>query len=165
MMTSTNQNLFYTQSQLENIKSGTTLDITPLIGDNNDITLEMAVEVSDSIPRGRGSDLPVVTRRTAQNSVTIRDGGTVAVAGLTENRTRDKEKRVPLLGDLPLLGVLFRNNDSDKGTREIAVFITAHLVPETSLVTGQLSGAGAGGPLRSPAGDAFQQELKDSLSR
>jgi type II secretory pathway component GspD/PulD (secretin) len=166
MMTSAaGQNMFYTQAQLENVKSGTTLDITPLIGDNNDITLEMAVEVSDSIPRGRGSDLPVVTRRTAQNSVTIKDGGTVAVAGLTENRTKKSEKRVPLLGDIPVLGYLFRNNDSDEAKREIAVFITAHLVPETSMVTGQLSGGGGGGQILSPAGDSFQQELKDSLSR
>ncbi|MBN1509364.1 MAG: type II and III secretion system protein [Sedimentisphaerales bacterium] len=165
MMTAPQQNLFYSQSQLENIKSGTTLDITPLIGDNNDITLEMAVEVSDSIPQGRGSDLPVVTRRTAQNSVTIRDGGTVAVAGLTENRTKDSEKRVPLLGDIPILGYLFRNTDSDKATREIAIFITAHLVPETSMVTGQLSGAAEGGRILSPATDSFKQELKDSLSR
>jgi hypothetical protein len=100
-----NQNMFYSQSQLETIKSGTTLEMTPLIGDNNDITIELAVEVSDSIPQGRGSDLPVVTRRTAQNSVVIRDGGTVAVAGLTENRTRDKNKRVPFFSELPLVGL------------------------------------------------------------
>jgi type II secretory pathway component GspD/PulD (secretin) len=160
-----NQNMFYSQSQLETVKSGTTLEITPLVGDNNDITLELAVEVSDSIPKGRGSDLPVVTRRTAQNSVTIRDGGTVAVAGLTENRTREKESRVPGLGGLPLIGRLFRNSDSDKATREIAIFVTAHLVPETSMVTGQMSGGGNGGRIMSPAGDSFRQELKDSMSR
>ena len=160
-----NQNLFYSQSQLETVKSGTTLEITPLIGDNNDITLELAVEVSDSIPRGRGSDLPVVTRRTSQNFVTIRDGGTVAVAGLTENRTREKEKRVPFFSDIPGIGRLFRNNDSDKATREIAVFVTARLVPETSVLTGQLPGPPEGGRILSPAGDSFRQELKDSLSR
>lgn len=160
-----NQNMFYSQSQLETVKSGTTLEITPLIGDNNDITLELAVEVSDSIPRGRGSDLPVVTRRTSQNFVTIRDGGTVAVAGLTENRTREKEKRVPFLSDIPGIGRLFRNNDSDKATREIAVFVTARLVPETSVLTGQLPGSGESGRILSPAGDSFRQELKDSLSR
>lgn len=167
MMTApTNQNMFYTQSQLETVKSGTTLEITPLVGDNNDITLEMAVEVSDSIPKGAGSELPVVTRRTAQNSVTIRDGGTVAVAGLTENRTRDSESRVPGFGDLPLIGRLFRNNNTNKATREIAIFVTAHLVPETSMVTGQMSGAAGGaGPILSPAGDSFRQELKDSLAR
>ena len=161
-----NQSMFYTQSQLETIKSGTTLEITPRIGDNNDINLELAVEVSDSIPKGRGNDLPVVTRRTAQNSVIIRDGGTVAVAGLTENRSREKDSRVPFLSDIPGIGRLFRNNDTDKATREIAVFVTAHLVPD-SIVTGQLPGPSAeSSRLMSPAGgDSFQQELRDAMSR
>jgi len=167
MMTApVNQSMFYSQSQLETVKSGTTLEITPRIGDNNDINLELAVEVSDSIPKGRGTDLPVVTRRTAQNSVVIRDGGTVAVAGLTENRTREKESRVPFLSDIPGIGRLFRNNDSDRGTREIAVFVTAHIVPEHAMATtGQLPGPGVSSRLTSPAGDSFQQELRDSLSR
>jgi len=166
MMTApVNQSMFYTQSQLETVTSGTTLEITPLIGDNNDITLKLAVEVSDSIPRGRGSDLPVVTRRTAQNSVVIRDGGTVAVAGLTENRTRDRNKHVPFFSELPVVGGLFRNNETDKAMREIAVFVTAHIVPETSIVTGQLSGVSQSGRIMPSAGDSFTQELKDSLSR
>jgi type II secretory pathway component GspD/PulD (secretin) len=162
----TQQGYFYTQTEFTTVTSGTTLEITPLIGDNNDITLDLAVEVSDSIPRGRGSDLPVVTRRTSQNSVTIKDGGTVAVAGLTENRTRQKETRVPFFGDLPLVGGLFRNSDADKGTREIAVFVTARLVPDVSTLTGQLpTAAGGSGRIMSPVGDSFRQELKDSLSR
>ena len=68
----------------------------------------MAVEVSDSIPKARGSDLPRVTRRMAKNSVTVKDGGTVAVGGLTENRSKMKEKRVPVLSSIPLLGGLFK---------------------------------------------------------
>jgi type II secretory pathway component GspD/PulD (secretin) len=117
-------------AELQKIESGTVLTITPRIADNNEISLEIAVEVSDSIPQGRGSDLPVVTRRTATNSVRIMDGGTVALAGLTESRRRLTDKRVPGLSNLPLIGFLFKNNDSDKSTREIAVFITAHLIPE-----------------------------------
>ena len=158
---------FYSQTQFETVKSGTTLEIAPLIGDNNDITLEIAVEVSDSIPRGRGSDLPVVTRRTAQNYVTIRDGGTVAVAGLTENRTREKQKKVPWLGDLPLVGAAFRNNDNDKATREIAVFVTAHLVPEGSPTTSHLGTPTPtpSGRIISPATDSFREELRDELSQ
>jgi type II secretory pathway component GspD/PulD (secretin) len=84
------------REQLQKIESGTVLTVIPHIGDNNDITLEMAVEVSDSIPRGRGgSDLPLITRRTVKNALTVKDGGTVAVTGLIENRGRSSEKRVP----------------------------------------------------------------------
>jgi type II secretory pathway component GspD/PulD (secretin) len=119
---------FLSRSEFTTIESGTTLTITPHVGDNNDITLQMAVEVSDSIPRARGSELPLVTRRTAENSVTVQDGGTVALAGLTENRTRISNKRVPGFSNLPLIGDLFKNSDNDNSSREIAVFVTARIV-------------------------------------
>ena len=138
MMQATQQNQFYyQQAQLQKIESGTVLSITPYIGDNNDITIQMAVEVSDSIPKARGSDLPLVTRRTARNAVTVRDGGTVAVGGLTENRSKTSEKRVPGLSSIPILGpLLFTNRSNDKASREVAVFVTAHLVPQGTQVGG-----------------------------
>jgi Flp pilus assembly secretin CpaC len=92
----------------------------------------MAVEVSNSIPRGRESDLPVITRRTSTNTVRIKDGGTVALAGLTENRTRTEKRRTPGLSKLPLIGGLFKNTNDEAAGREIAVFVTANLIPEAS---------------------------------
>ncbi len=132
--TITNNALFYSQTEMVTITSGTKLSITPRIGDNNDITLEMATEVSDSIPKAAGSDLPLVTRRTSRNVVTVRDGGTVALAGLTENRSKKIDKRVPGLHALPLVGGLFKNTDNTSSTREIAVFVTARLVPDGTTV-------------------------------
>jgi hypothetical protein len=166
-MMTTPQNIqsFYTQAQLQKIESGTVLSITPYIGDNNDITLQMAVEVSDSIPRARGSDLPLVTRRTTKNAVTIKDGGTVAVAGLTENRSKMEEKKVPLLGDLPLVGQLFRNRNNDKASREVAVFVTAHLVAEGTAMVSQPAEPApvtmtAPGPTND---DDFRRQLAESI--
>ncbi len=83
--------------------------ITPRVGDNGVITLEMAIEASTSLPH-KDSNLPIVTRRTAKNAVTIRDGGTVAVAGMTENRT----------------------GSNDKPARETATFVTVHLIPDVN---------------------------------
>jgi type II secretory pathway component GspD/PulD (secretin) len=122
----------YSRAELREIESGTKLEITPHVGDNNDITLQISIEVSDSIPRARGSDLPLVTRRTSDNNVTVKDGGTVALAGLSENRMRSNRQRVPGLSKLPLVGELFKNKDDDNASREIAVFITAHLVPQST---------------------------------
>jgi len=119
-------------SELEKVESGTKLNITPHIGDNNDITLALAIEVSDSIPRGRESDLPVVTRRTSTNTVRIKDGGTVALAGLTENRTRTDKRRVPGFSKIPIIGGLFKNTNDEAASREIAVFVTANIIPESS---------------------------------
>ena len=122
---------FFSTTEMVTITSGTMLNITPRIGDNNDITLELAAEVSDSIPAAAETQLPVVTRRTARNVVTVGDGGTVAVAGLTENRSMKTDTRVPGFSNLPLIGGLFKNKSNEGVTTEIAVFVTAHLVPES----------------------------------
>jgi len=167
MMTAPQAAYLYTRAELEKIESGTRLTITPRIGDNNDITLDIDIEISDSIAAGRGSDLPVVTRRTARNTVRIKDGGTVALAGLTESRTHRKDKRVPGLSNIPILGTLFRNTDTDESTREITVFVTARLIRETEgflELAKPFADQARIRPAR-PAGDDFKTSLRDSLSR
>jgi type II secretory pathway component GspD/PulD (secretin) len=157
-------NTFYARTELQEIKSGTILTITPHLGDNNDITLNVAVEVSDSIPRGAGSDLPVVTRRKAENNVTIKDGGTVALAGLKENKTRKELRRTPGLSQIPLIGSLFKNNNNQNLSREIAVFVTAHLVKNTGQATQFTEPADMPAP-NQPVGDDFKSRLRESLLR
>jgi len=165
MLTSPEQaGSYYTRTELQEIKSGTILTITPHLGDNNDITLQVSVEVSDSIPRGRGSDLPVVTRRRAENNVTIKDGGTVALAGLTENRTRKDLRRAPGLSGLPLIGSLFKSTNSENSTREIAVFVTARLVSNAGQTVEFTQPSDIPAPIQ-PAGNDFKARLRDSLSR
>jgi len=172
MMSDTqNSNQFYSRAELEKIESGTILTITPRIGDSNDITLEMAVEVSTSVAKGRESDLPIVTRRQARNSVTVQNGGTVAVAGLTESRSAQSEQKVPVLGNLPIIGRAFRNNNNDKETREIAVFVTATLIPDIGSVTtnrqpsGITAGSAGAGAQPQPAGEEFTAGLREALNR
>jgi len=164
----------YTRSELATIESGTRLTITPHIGDNNDITLQISVEVSDSIPQGRGSELPVVTRRTSDSNVTVKDGGTVALAGLSESKMRSNKKRVPGLSNLPLVGELFKNSDDDTSSREIAVFITAHLVPQGGQAMSYSPSEPAPtiqAPMNYPTGQgqgqgqSFRDDLRRSLSR
>lgn len=168
MMTSAATTFYYTRSELQQIDSGTSLSITPHIGDNNDITLELAIEVSNSIPRGRGSDLPVVTRRKAKNTVRIQNGGTVALAGLTENRTRLEKRRTPGLSKIPLLGNLFKSTNDEEASREIAVFVTAYIIPESSrprpLDFTQPQTPAIQPPIRLMGGD-FKTSLRESLSR
>jgi type II secretory pathway component GspD/PulD (secretin) len=156
---------WYTRAELQKIDSGTVLKITPNIGDNNDITLEMSIEVSDSIPSGRNSDLPVVTRRSTKNTVRIKDGGTVAVAGLTENRIRLERTKSPGLSEIPLLGGLFRNTTSEKSSREIAVFVTARLIPESEVLTESAKPPTDQTPSKPAGKDEFKTSLKESLSR
>jgi type II secretory pathway component GspD/PulD (secretin) len=157
-------NTYYSRTELQTITSGTTLTITPHLGDNNDITLNVAVEVSDSIPRGAGNELPVVTRRKAENNVTIKDGGTVALAGLTENKTRKDLRRVPGISAIPLIGSLFKSTNNESSTREIAVFVTARLVRDTGQTIEYTEPSKIPAPIR-PAGDDFKARLRESLLR
>jgi type II secretory pathway component GspD/PulD (secretin) len=164
MLTAPELYSYYSRSELQQIDSGTKLNIIPHIGDNNDITLELAIEVSDSIPRSRGSDLPMVTRRTANNTVRIKDGGTVAVAGLTENKTRTEKRRTPGLSKLPLIGNLFKNSNDEQATREIAVFVTARIIPESDEAIDLAKTSIIQAPIR-PMEDDFRMRLRESLSR
>ena len=164
MMTAPEMGFYYTRSELEKIESGTKLNITPYIGDNNDITLDLAIEVSNSIPRGRGSDLPVVTRRTSTNTVRIKDGGTVAVAGLTENRTRLEKRSTPGLSNIPILGNLFKSKNDEEANREIAVFVTAYLISEAESLT-KFAEPPTEPPPVEPVGKEFKKSLQETLSR
>jgi type II secretory pathway component GspD/PulD (secretin) len=160
---------FYTEAELETVEAGTRLVITPYIGDNNDITLEIVTEVSDVASRGTQSvdtlPLVTVTRRRTNNTVRIKDGGTVALAGLTENRTVITDKKVPGLGDLPLVGNLFKNKTNQQQSREIAVFITARLVPEAQALV-EFAEPATGQILAEPVSEEnFRMSLRQSLMR
>jgi Flp pilus assembly secretin CpaC len=121
---------FASRAELEKVESGTILEITPYISDANEIVLVLAAELSDSVPSGRETGLPVVTRRSTRNEVIVKDGGTVAIAGLQQHKTLDNNTAVPGLSKIPLLGKLFQNDNNTGTSREIAVFVTARLIPE-----------------------------------
>ena len=90
--------------------------------------------------------------------------GTVALAGLTENKTRKNIRRVPGLSSLPLIGGLFSSDNSQNTTREIAVFVTARLVTNTGQTTEFTQPSEIPDPIQ-PVGGDFQSQLRDSLSR
>jgi general secretion pathway protein D len=141
----------FTQSELQKIESGVSLKITPYIADNNDIVMDIAVELSDSIPSGRASGLPVVTRRLASNTVRVMNGGSAVIAGLNENRKTIKEKRTPGLSNIPLIGYLFSNTSNDTASRDVAIFVTANVIkPERPGSMPARSAAPAMNPMAQP---------------
>jgi type II secretory pathway component GspD/PulD (secretin) len=151
---------FYTQSQLEQVEAGTILKMTPRVSENGDIKLTISTEVSDVVSR-RNNDLPVVTRRLASSSVRVHDGGTVVVAGLTDDRNRNNHQKVPGLGDVPLLSSAFRNTGRDRRKRQILVFVTPRLM-KTGEPGEELISRKNIAPVDE---DVFRQELIESLER
>jgi type II secretory pathway component GspD/PulD (secretin) len=119
----------YIRSELEKIETGTILGITPQVGPNGELTLDMNIEVSDVVARGE-ENLPVVSRRTARSTVQIQSGGTAAIAGLVDTRSQFGRAGIPNASNLPILGSAFRTDTLKHYARQVAVFVTATLVDE-----------------------------------
>ncbi len=108
--------------------AGITLDITPTISSQSAVFLEMSLEVSAFQGGGTQQVLPPKTTNTIQSAVTIPDGEIFVIGGLTrENRSKSVSK-VPILGDIPLLGKLFRSEASSKSLSNLYIFLRAHVL-------------------------------------
>ncbi|MFZ9886927.1 MAG: type II secretion system secretin GspD [Myxococcota bacterium] len=105
--------------------------VTPHVNDAGEIRVELEQEVSDlggSVPVGNGLNQPIILNRTAKTTVVVRDQQTVVLGGLMADRASDSESKIPILGDLPLIGWLFKNwSDSDAKTNLILV-LTPYIV-------------------------------------
>ena len=112
---------------------GVTLNVTPKINEKGFISMLIKPVVS-SISEWYGGDaqeagaVPVVKSANAETTVTIKDGTTIIIAGLIkDNRTKSVNK-IPLLGDIPLLGAAFTSNSDDVRRTETIVFLTPRIV-------------------------------------
>ncbi|TCO69183.1 type II and III secretion system protein family protein [Rhodovulum euryhalinum] len=113
---------------------GIGLDFTPrVVGEN--INLRIRAEVSGVDPSTTYTDGTITisgfsTRRT-QTTVELRDGESFAVAGLLQDDFSSLKGQVPWLGDIPILGTLFRSAEYERGQTELVIIVTAHLVSPT----------------------------------
>ncbi|MBK8871448.1 MAG: type II and III secretion system protein [Elusimicrobia bacterium] len=107
---------------------GFIIDVTPTINVDNRIRLKVRPEVSE-IADARISP-PTIDTTVAETEVMIKDGETLVIGGLVSEKMVEVASKVPLLGDLPVLGVFFRSTTNDKRRKEILVFVTARVVPD-----------------------------------
>ncbi len=115
--------------QLQNIDVGVRLNITPRITDDGLISALVEPEVSRIVRFvGPDNDLPQTSTRRAVTNVRVRDGETIFLGGLLTEEERKDVKKVPLLGDIPLLGMLFRHTRHEKVRLDLVLQITPHLV-------------------------------------
>jgi type II secretory pathway component GspD/PulD (secretin) len=123
----------YSYGQLERIPVGVTLNIIPYVADNGDITVEIQPEVSDVVGTG-ATGLPVVSKRSVTTKVRVKDGETIVIGGLLQKNESVTKRKIPLLGDIPILGLLFSRTDKRVEEVETVVFITPHLLVEGAVV-------------------------------
>ncbi len=106
---------------------GIKLRIRPQISADNTIRLAISQEVSSVASNVSASDV-VTNKREIETAVTTRDGGIVVLGGLISNQSSNTRQQVPLLGDIPLLGNLFRYSDSSREKQNLMVFIRARVI-------------------------------------
>ncbi|MFH1335053.1 MAG: type II and III secretion system protein [Candidatus Zixiibacteriota bacterium] len=125
----------YAYGQLERIPVGVSLDIVPYISDKGEITVEIHPEVSDVVGTG-ATGLPVVNKRAVSTKVRVKDGETIVIGGLIQKIESNVRRKIPLLGDIPILGLLFSRTDKRVDELETVIFITPHILTEEG-VTGK----------------------------
>jgi len=112
---------------LGQLEVGTTLDVTPTVSPTgNQISLDVNVAVKDFV--GYTDAGPQTTDREAATKVTMTEGQTVVVGGLVSESEKGTAYQVPILGDIPILGYLFKKKETQKRTLELLIFLTPHVM-------------------------------------
>ncbi|MBI3322823.1 MAG: type II secretion system protein GspD [Candidatus Omnitrophica bacterium] len=107
---------------------GTILRVTPLVNDEGFITMVIEPEVSRVLQSSTFSSFLDPSRRLARTTVMVPDAGTVMIAGLISSEHTLSSRKLPGLGDIPLLGLPFKRNTTEKEDTEILLFITPHIL-------------------------------------
>ena len=114
---------------------GVEMKFTPTVVDGDLINLQIAAAVSSldgSVTQeSNGIQLAAFKRRETQTTVEMRDGESFAIAGLLQDDFRDLNGQVPWLGDIPILGTLFRSVEYQRAQSELVIIVTPHLVTPT----------------------------------
>jgi len=121
---------------LEEKEFGVSVRFTPTVLDGGRINLEVAPEVSELNPEGvgitapgvTGAILPSFTTRRASTTVQLHDGQSFAIGGLIRNNTNANINAFPFLGEIPILGALFRSTSFQQDRSELVFVVTPRLV-------------------------------------
>ncbi len=111
------------------VTAGVTLNITPKI--NPDGLISTRILATVGAVRGAGQNVTVSQRR-ALTTLTVREGTPIVLAGLIRNEERTQTVKVPLLGDIPILGWLFRREERTRADSEVVFVLTPRVLPRTS---------------------------------
>lgn len=127
-------------SQTRNVQGGDTirsfeyksvaieLEVTPRINVDREVLLKVHPSVKKILGFNAELNAPILATREAMTSVMIKDGQTVVIGGLMRDDDSTQKSKIPLLGDLPLIGALFRSSSTTKEKTELLVFITPRVV-------------------------------------
>lgn len=112
---------------------GIQVNVTPYISPENYVEMivtpqDSQIDPTETEPIGGGVNAPVIDTRSADTVVVTPDGQTVVIGGLIEHDKEASSSQIPLLGDIPILGALFRSKSNSNNKNELMIFLTPHIV-------------------------------------
>jgi len=124
-----------TRSQIDYRDIGTEIVVLPLIGSDGTIQLEIEQIVEDVIGEIRidGNDQPIIGKREANSFISVANGETVILGGLQSTSVSEGESRLGILGQLPILGNIFKRESNELVRRELLVFIRPIVLPDPAV--------------------------------
>jgi general secretion pathway protein D len=129
-------NLANTINTIERKDVGITLRLTPHIHESEFVSLEIFQESSAVKKTSDSSTVgPTTTKRSAKTSVLVKNGDTVVIGGMMQETFSTSESQVPLLGDIPLLGNLFKYRSVSRKKTNLLIFLTPHVIKEPKDLT------------------------------
>lgn len=117
--------------------TGVILGITPRIGENGRVLLEIEQEVSDVVPTTTSNiDSPTIQQRRIKTTVAVGSGESIVLAGFMQDRATKNRQQVPLLGDVPVVGNLFKDKDDTIRRTELLIAITPQVINDPAQIRG-----------------------------
>jgi general secretion pathway protein D len=114
---------------------GITLKIKPQINEGNAVRLDIDQSVDSVAASSAGAADLITNKRSVKTSVIVDDGHTVILGGLIEDQVSESIQKVPLLGDIPLLGLLFKTKSTKKDKRNLMVFMRPTIIRDAAVTT------------------------------
>jgi type II secretory pathway component GspD/PulD (secretin) len=120
------------QDTYQLITIGTILALTPQIGEDGFVTIDISpviTDLRDTVTSQDGNTTaPELDIKQASSMVRVRSGETIIMGGLIQNTSAKAVRSIPLLGDIPILGVLFQGRSNAKQKKELVIFLTPTIV-------------------------------------
>lgn len=124
---STNQVYVQQAQRFEQIEAKIGLEVTPWVSASGEVTVDIRPEFSSPVGEFDPEVPPTINSRVLDSTVRLRDGETIILGGLIQDKSEVVLNKVPFLGSIPLLGRLFRNQSHDTSKSELIIFLTPHV--------------------------------------
>ena len=114
------------------------MEFKPVVQPDTPITLDMLTEVSNldfaNSVTATGFSYPTIDTRRVETVVSLRPGEFLAIGGLLQRTDSKLVQKIPILGDIPILGALFRSTNFQRGESELVIFVTPNIVTPTTSI-------------------------------